>query len=67
MQFREVLRYKRYLFNTYLSHINYQYGSDFLFQECTQSEVEIQAKSNALQYVVHCSKYNIKRMLEKEI
>ena len=32
---------KRYIFNTYLSHINYQSGRDFLFQECTQSEATI--------------------------
>lgn len=36
-----VLRYKRCLFNSYLSYINYQPRYDFLFQECTQSKAEI--------------------------
>ena len=33
--------HKRYLFNTYLSHINYRSGNDFLFQECTLFEAAI--------------------------
>ena len=60
-----LLRYKRYIFNTYLSYINYQSKNDFLFQECTLSEAAIQAKINALQDVAQCSKYKSKWMLGK--
>ena len=54
----KMLRYKRYLFNTYLSHINYQSGSDYLFQDCTLSEAAIQSKSNVVWDVVQCTKVN---------
>ena len=37
-----------------------------MFQECTLFEAAIQSKSNAMKYVVHCSKYKIKWMLENK-
>lgn len=34
----KMLRYKKWLLNSFLSYINYQSTYDFLFQECTQPE-----------------------------
>ena len=62
----KMLRYKRCIFNAYLSYINYQSENDFLFQECTLFEAAIWAKSNAVWDVVQYSKYKSKWMLEKK-
>ena len=59
-------RYKRYLFNTYLSHINYQSGSDFLFQECTLSEAAIHPREMLCEMYYNVSNEKVNGCLKKK-